>query len=50
MIRIKAIKPGKWSAVILVIIGLLALFAGIRSMYLSWYAMEVFAAGQRNLR
>ncbi|MGI6704472.1 MAG: stage II sporulation protein P [Clostridia bacterium] len=43
MIRIKAIKPGKWSAVIIVIIGLLALFAGIRSMYLSWYAMEVFS-------
>ncbi|MDD2573867.1 MAG: stage II sporulation protein P [Bacillota bacterium] len=42
MIKIKTIKPGKWSAFIIIVIGLLALFAGIRSMYSNLSAREVF--------
>lgn len=44
MVRIKVVKPGKWAAVIAVIIGLLVFAAGIRGIYLSRSAVEVFSA------
>jgi stage II sporulation protein P len=43
VIRIKVIKPGKWSMAVVIAIGLLVLFAGLRSMFMSWPAQEVFS-------
>jgi len=46
LIRIKVVKPGKWSGIIAVVIGLLAMVMGIRSIVMSYSAVEVFSPAE----
>jgi len=46
VIKINVVKPGKWSSVAVIVIGLLALIMGIRSMILSYSTVEVFSQQQ----
>lgn len=45
LIRIKTIKPGKWSTIIIVLLGILVVFIGIRNVYSNQGAKGVSSQG-----